>query len=340
MKRNLSMLAAVASLAMVVACVGCSRENKQAKAQVVIYCSVDQQFAQAVLAEFEAKTGIRVLARFDTEAGKTVGLVQRLRAESAAPAADVFWSSEMFHTIRLAREGILAPYLPDDLAGWPEDLLGPDHLWHGLALRGRVIGYNTNRLTAEQAPASLADLLDARWRGRIVMADPRFGTTGGDVASWFVHYGPVRAKEILQGLRDNDVRIVDGNSTAVRMVATGQADICLTDTDDVYAAQRNDWPVAMHPLDQDGDGALTVPNTVAMVAGGPNSAEARKLIDFLLSAQTERMMARSDSHNMPVRPGLAEEFPDWVISRRLDIDYIKVADALPEAIRSAGEILR
>ena len=98
------------------------------------------------------------------------------------------------------------------------------------------------------------------------MAAPEFGTTGGDVASWFAHYDSARATEILEGLKANDIRLVAGNSTAVRMVATGQADVCFTDTDDVYAAQRNGWPIAMNPLDQGGAGALVIPNTAALLS--------------------------------------------------------------------------
>ena len=75
--------------------------------RVVLYCSVDQGYAEPIIAEFEKISGIKVLARFDTEATKTLGLVQRIRGEAASPVADVFWSSEVFYTIRLAREGLL-----------------------------------------------------------------------------------------------------------------------------------------------------------------------------------------------------------------------------------------
>ena len=68
--------------------------------------------------------------------------------------------------------------------------------------------------------------LDPKWKGRLVMARPEFGTTGGDVASWFAHYGVAGAEEILRGLKANEVRLVSGNSMAVRMVATGQR-ICV-----------------------------------------------------------------------------------------------------------------
>ena len=167
---------------------------------------------------------------------------------------------------------------------------------------------------------------------RVVMARPQFGTTRGDVASWFVHNGPKRARELLRGLKANGVRFVQGNSTAVRMVARGEADVCFTDTDDVYVAQRNAWPIAMAPLDQDGKGALAIPNTAALVKGGPHREAAKKLLAYLLGESVEAALARSESHNVPVRPHLAAKFPKYALGRSLDVDYRKVAAEMPAAM--------
>jgi iron(III) transport system substrate-binding protein len=341
---------------------GLSCKDRPHQPQVVLYCSVDQEVAEPIIARFERQSGIKVLARYDTEASKTVGLVQRIRAEAAAPAADVFWSGEVFHTIRLAREGLLEPVCsvsvrayevssgdqalptsqetPDGVTtNWPASFADPNGYWYGFALRGRVIGYNTNRVPVAEAPKSLEDVLDPRWKGRLVMASPAFGTTGGDVASWFAHYGSDRARGILQRLKGNGVRLVSGNSTAVRMVATGQADICFTDTDDIYAGQRNGWPVAMSFLDQGGEGVLAIPNTAALIKGGPHPENAGLLMHFLLSEELEEMLVQSDSHNSPIRDEIAQKYPRYAIPKPLGVDYARVADFLPEAIKTAREIL-
>ena len=308
--------------------------------EVVLYCSVDQAFAEPLVGEFEKQTGIEVLARYDTEATKTVGLVKKIEAEAARPIADVFWSSEVFYTIRLAREGLLEGFESEETRGWPGYLTDEGGHWYGFALRGRVIAYSSERVSDAEAPKRLEDLLDGRWKGRLVMADPGSGTTGGDVASWFVHYGADGAREILQGLKANQVRLVDGNSTAVRWVATGQADVCLTDTDDVYAGQRNGWPISRNFLDQGGAGVLAIPNTAALIKGAPHREAARKLMDYLLSERVERLLAQSDSHNAPIHGSLAEEFEEYLIPTPLEVNYAEVAEVLPEAIQAAREILK
>lgn len=341
-------------LLLIVLPMGLACSDTPDQAEVVLYCSVDQAVAEPIVVAFERQSGIRVRVRYDTEASKTVGLVQRIRAEAGAPMADVFWSSEVFHTIRLAREGLLASFQTETLtpgpqappgdwqstSDWPATFADPSGRWYGFALRARVIAYNTEKVSQAEAPKSLEDALAAKWQGRLVMASPAFGTTGGDVASWFAHYGPDRAREILNQLKANDVRVVSGNSTAVRMVATGQADICFTDTDDVYAAQRNGWPVKMHLLDQAGAGALTIPNTAALIQGGRHPEAAATLMCFLLSEELERRLVESDSHNSPVHPSVAQAYTRYAIANPLAVDYARVADCLPAAVETAREILK
>ena len=80
--------------------------------EVVVYTALDSVFSRKIFAQFEAETGIRVKAVYDTEATKTAGLVDRLRREAAAPRCDVFWNNEICRTVLLGREGVLEPYSP------------------------------------------------------------------------------------------------------------------------------------------------------------------------------------------------------------------------------------
>ena len=159
------------------------------------------------------------------------------------------------------------------------------------------------------------------------------------MASWFAHYGKEKASEILKQLKDNEIQIVSGNSIALKMVYTGQADICFTDTDDVYAAQRKNFPVAMNLLRQGDEGPLVIPNTAALIKNAPHPEEAKVLLDFIFSEELEEMLVKSDSHNSPIRPSLAEKYNKYAIRDRLDIEYGKIADLLPASIKTAKEIL-
>ena len=315
---------------------------------VVVYVSVDDVVARPILDAFEAETGIRVDMRGDTEATKNTGLVQRLRAERDRPRADVFWSSEVFLVIKLADEGLLRPFEDESVADWPERLHDGERRWHAFAQRARVIAYNTDRVDAADAPTMLVDLFHPRWKDRVVMARPQFGTTRGHMAAIHSIWPTETMRFWLESLEDNGLRLVDGNATVVRMIASGEADVGLTDTDDVWAAQREGWPVGMtyashmgiYPVEIFRGSVLTIPNTVALIKDGPNPEAGEALAAFLLSARVERMLAESDSHNVPIRPELAAEFPEYAVPDPLEISYEDVAGHMDEAMRLCDEVLR
>ena len=328
---------------------GCGRSADEPR--VVLYVSADEHLARQVVREFREQTGVRVDLVSDVEAKKTTGLVQRLRAERDNPQADVFWSSEVFMTIQLAEAGVLEPYESEATADWPSTYRDPDHRWYGFAARARVIVYAPDRVDADQLPDTWMGLCNSRFKGRIVMADPRFGTTGGHLgamkAYWTRIMGAAYYTAFLDGLADNGVRMLpSGNAGVVQAVARGEADLGLTDTDDVWAAQaqganvRLIYPRHAAGFGNDGTGTLLIPNTVARVAGGPNPQPAAQLIDFLLSERIERLLAESVSHNIPVRPGLAEQYSQYAVPDPLHVNYAKAASMMRTAVDQAVRRLR
>jgi ABC-type Fe3+ transport system substrate-binding protein len=106
----------------------------------------------------------------------------------------------------------------------------------------------------------------------------------------------------------------------------------MTDTDDVWAAQALGKDVQLvypaHNIDASvpGSGTLLIPNTVARIKGAPHSAQAAKLMDYLLSEKVERMLAESPSHNIPLRPSLALAFPKYAVPNPLKVNYQEAAN--------------
>ena len=327
-RRRLAPLLAVLLLA------GCSRSDERQR--VVLYYSADDHIAAPIIDRFEELTGIDVQERGDTEATKTTGLVTALQAERDAPRADVFWSSEVFLTTRLGDGGVLDAHHSDVTATWPKAYTDPDARWYGFGNRARVVVYNTNKVAEDDVPRTMHDLLDPRFKDRIVMARPEFGTTRGHMAFLLNQWGKDAYTAWLEALAANGVKLVDGNSTVVRAVARGEAYVGLTDTDDVVSGQRNDWPVKgfalRHDVEDDRIGPLVIPNTVARIRGGPNPDAAAQLIDFLLSEEVERMLAESDSRNIPVRPTLRDAYPELAVDDPAVVSYADTAAAMTEAL--------
>src|SRR5262249_19985445 len=151
----------------------------------------------------------------------------------------------------------------------------------------------------------LLDLTDARWKGRVAMAKPQFGTSATQAACLFEVLGREQAKGFYLGLRDNGVRIVPGNKQVAEGVGQGQFAVGITDTDDAIAEVAAGRPVTIVFPDRDRSqddrmGTLFIPNTVAVIRGCPNPDGARKLVDYLLSAEVEAKLAETESHQIPL----------------------------------------
>ena len=305
-------------LSIVVTLLPSCRKSDDAKT-VVLYSSVDSDVLRPIIDRFTAQTGIKVLIVGDTEATKTTGLVQRLIAEKERPRADVWWSSEALGTVQLSRAGLLEPYTSagnetEFSGGWPKDQRGKLGDWYGFALRARV------KVTQADAPPPVDGDV-----GKIAVANPRFGTTRSHLAHVLWSAGAEDYTNLLKAARPA-IRVCDGNAAVVRAVAQGEARTGFTDYDDVLAGRRNGWKLHFEPS------GPTIPNTVAIIRGGPNAAAARQLFDFILSAETERALAAGESKNIPLRPAVRAEFPELKVFAVEVVNWDEVADRVEEAL--------
>lgn len=332
------------AICVLLAITGCEKRPTQAPPQVAstptVYVSIDEPFAREVLAEFGKRSGIKPQPVFDSEAGKTTGLVNRVIAEDRAgrPKAHVFWSGEIFNTIRLARMGLLEAYAPATAADIPERYKDPEHRWTALAVRGRVLAFDKDRLSGGEVPKDWKSLAKPEFASRTAIANPLFGTTKGHVAAMFALWGKDEARDFLTQLHDNGALMADGNSSAVRAILGGKVLFAATDTDDVWVAQRGGAAALdlVYPDMGDG-GTLMVPCTVAVLRGQLTESS-KALVDFLVSGDVERMLAQSGSRNIPVRPALREEL-NMPMPPESKVSFDAVADAMDDAEAAVREIL-
>jgi iron(III) transport system substrate-binding protein len=152
-------------------------EAARKEGQVIHYTSTDLPVAEKLAKAFEAKyPGITV--RVERTGAERV--FQRIGQEysSNIRAVDVVNSSDAAHFIVWKRDGILAPYVPEDVAQfYPAEHRDPDGQFASFRVWLSIIAYNTNLVKAEEAPKSFSDLLDPKWKGKIVKAHPGYSGT-------------------------------------------------------------------------------------------------------------------------------------------------------------------
>ena len=161
------------------------------------------------------------------------------------------------------------------------------------------------------------------------MANPLFGTTTMHVAALFSVWGEEKARAFLDNFKKNQGRIASSNGEVKRLVAAGEVAFGLTDTDDANEALKDGAPVDVVYPDQDGMGTLVMPTTAVLLKGSPHPEAAKKLIDHLISADTEKRMAEAAAH-MPLRAGVPT--PKGVRSvadiKAMSVDYGRVAEEM------------
>jgi iron(III) transport system substrate-binding protein len=326
----------------VVALVACrSGPSQEAQRAVTVYVSADRVFSEPVLREYEKRTGVRVDPVYDTEETKSTGLANRLIAEKERPQADVFWSNEPVRTLILKSRGVLAPYRSPSTEGIPSALMDPEGFWTGFSARIRVIAYNTKLVKPDDAPRSVFDLAEPKWRGHVAIADPRFGSTSFHVAALYAMAGDEKMDDFFRRLKANGVRVVEGNSVVRDLVARGEVMVGLTDTDDVNVAMEDGQPIAMVLPDAAGFGVPVMPNMVSLIANAPHPDEAHRLIDYLLSADVERQLAQSDAVQIPVHAGVAgpRNIPAIDTFKPMTLDYTKAAARVEDVTARLAGIL-
>ncbi len=241
---------------------------------VVVYTSQDQIYAEEVFAGFTKHTGIQVRAVYDSEAVKTVGLVNRLIAEKNHPQCDVFWNNEELRTRQLERAGVLREKNP----------------WAPFAFRKRQLVVNTNAIDKLNLPPTLLAFTNANYRGKVALAYPLFGTTSAHFLAFRQTLGDEGWQKWCRALAANKPFLVDGNSVVVQMVGRGDAWIGLTDSDDIKAGIRQNLPVQAIDLTDHG---FLIRNTAGVIRSAPHPERAEALFEFLQKSIVNQVLTNA-----------------------------------------------
>ena len=274
--------------------------------EVVIYTALDKEFSQPILEQVEQEIDVTILPKFDVESNKTVGLVTELIQQRKRPRADIFWNNEVMHTIRLQQMGLLDPWSPSAAAQIPATFKAVDGSWTGFAARARVFIVNTDLIPEViDRPSSFFDLADPKWSKKCSIAKPLFGTSATHAAVMFDRLGAEAATRWYGQIKANAV-IEGGNRQVAIKVGRGELAFGLTDTDDAMLEIDKGSSVAIvYPDQADAQsGTLLIPNTICLIAGGPNPQRAKAVIERLLRADIESQLAEGPSAQFPLNPNV------------------------------------
>ncbi len=309
--------------------VGC--QDKTANNSVTIYVSEDQVFSEPLLKDFEKETGIKVNAIYDTEESKSTGVMNRLIAEKNNPQADVYWANEPIRAEILRQKGILASYESPNAKGIPKQFIQKAFYWTGFSARVRLIVAQEG---LSSYPSSILDYANPQFKAKGVIANPLFGTTTAHISALFTLWGEAKTKAFLTKLKANKTAISTSNGESADFVASKRYAFSLVDSDDAVSRQNDGKKITFIYPDQGENevGAFVVPNAVMLLNNAPHTEKGKRLIDYLLSKESESKLAKADCAQIPLHNGVLapKAFKTLKEIKVMPVNFEKVAQKMLE----------
>jgi iron(III) transport system substrate-binding protein len=258
-------------------------------------------------------------------------IFQRISQEYASRihAVDLVNSSDAAHFIVWKRDGLLAPYVPEDVAlHYPPEHKDPDGLfatWRGSL---SVIGYNTKLVKPEEAPRSFADLLDPKWSGKIVKAHPGYS---GTIMTATYQMARDLGWEYFEKLSTQKVMQVQSAADPPKKLALGERAIMADGVEyNLFQLKEKGEPVEIvYPTE--GTPLIVGPNGVMKSA--PNPSAARLAQSFMFSLECQQLIVdfgglRSWHAQVKEKPG------------RTPLNQIKLMKDDPVAVEKQAEEIK
>jgi iron(III) transport system substrate-binding protein len=266
-------------------------DGARKEGKVSFYTALELPTSERLARAFEARyPGIAVRV----ERSGAERIYQRIAQEQASRinAVDVVASTDPAHFIDWKRNDWVAPYVPEEVAKhFPPEHIGPDGMHAVMCAWLEVIGYNTDQVKREEAPVSYADLLDAKWRGKIVKAHP--GYSGAILTATYLlvrEFGWPYFEKLAQ----QKIMQVQSAADPPKKIMVGERAVMADGNDYNLVLLKDQGRPVEAVYAAEGSPLITVPSGVFKNAPSPNAA--RLYQSYLFSAEAQQMLLDVFAH--------------------------------------------
>jgi iron(III) transport system substrate-binding protein len=255
-----------------------------------LYSGRNETLVGPLIEEYAEETGTSV----DTRYGGTGELAATILEEDEDTPASLFFSQDAGALGLLADEGRLAT-LPEELLDRVEERFrDPEGRWVGVTGRARVLAYNNETVAEDELPASVRDLADPAWAGRLGWA-PENASFQAFITAFRVIDGDDAVRSWLEAMIANGtVNFGDSNSAIVQAIGNGEIDAGLVNHYYLYAVGREageNFPVANHFFAGGDPGSLINVAGIGLIEGADDADAALAFADYLLSDDAQGYFA-------------------------------------------------
>ncbi len=267
------------------AAAGRAASDRPAAGSLRVYAVITQDDAELLTDMFREETGVNVSFIRAT----TGELVNRVIAEQDAPQADILLGgASLLHT-SIAQAGALESYRSPNADGLPAYGVDPDGYWTGFYVTSLGIGVNEDRFRRlfgdTPVPETWDDLLDERFAGEIVMTDPLASSTAYlFLQTQLQRLGWDAGWEYLETLAPLVGQFPTSGGAPPQLIGSGEYSIGVAFVHALSRYRRQGFPLSVHTPAQTGGEV----GAVSIIRGGPNTENARRFVDFVLSVEAQQ----------------------------------------------------
>lgn len=297
-------VASVAAVSLVLAACGggSSTSSSGDKPTLTLYNAQHEDLMKLMVDGFTKETGIKVQMR----SGEDFELANQLVQEGSASPADAFVTENSPAMTLVDGKGLFAKVGSESLSNVPERYTPSDKSWVGFAARATVLAYNPAQVKDADLPASLLDLADPRWKGKVGIA-----AGGADfqaiVSAVLALKGEPATQQWLKALKDN-AKIYQGNGAVMRAVNSGEIAAGVIYHyywyKDQAEAGDNSKNVKLHFFGHQDPGAFVSVSGAGVLKSSKHQDEAQQLVAFLTSEKGQKILADSDALEYTVGSGV------------------------------------
>ncbi len=208
--------------------------------------------------------------------------------------ADVFNSSDVGHYVLLKKKGMLAKYIPAGAERFTEGFRDPDGIATGWRAFPIVMSYNTKLLPSAEAPRAWKDLLDPKWKGKLVTAHPGYS---GSIATYVLALVNLYGWDYFKQLAQNKPFLTQSVHDPAQQVAAGERMVGANGAEYfLYSQKKKGNPIGIiYPQ----DGAPLVVSPSAITSFAPHPTAARLFTDYIFSKEAQQLLADSEGLYVP-----------------------------------------
>lgn len=291
---------------------------------LVIYTTHSESMVEVIADAFTEKTGVEV--EFINLKGE---LADRVRSEKDNPQADIMFGGDTATYMLLQEEGCYEATQPTWAAEVADVYKEAEGYWYGTYRTPMVLFYNSEMMTAEEAPTDWADLTDSAYANQIVTRDSLSSSMRSTICSLLAYNIAQESEEAawnyVEALSANTKNFYNSGSMMFQAVGKGEAAISMAVINDVITNRDdNEMPLEMVIPES---GAVVITDCIAAIKNAPHPNAAAAFIEFV-GGEEGQLLTANDFNRMPVLESVLDECPEWMQTEFsvLDVDWTTISE--------------